>query len=269
MTIFLEVAKAVIVEEIDKIIKNSKRMDQSIVNMSLTTLGIPRNLELANTKRALLEELKKNIQGVQDILKDETSLSTLQQYIETCKVVTRNESNNKGYNEGTTGPSLTRLKDNIDIIYKKMNEHQLLDVPHNTHPLHVFYYYAARYSAQKTVETDGKNLVQTVISNPNISVTHELTQMKEQILWQCIQNCETELTTLDKQHAHYDDNVKSCVLRSINQLLDTNKDACKQKTSLFFRPDFGLLHELMSQAAKKMSHYIKMDEASDQSQLTH
>lgn len=269
MTIFLEVAKDIIVEEVDKIIKNSKRLDQSVVNMSLTTLGIPRNLELANTKRALLEELKKNIQGVQGNRKDETLLGMLQQYIETCKAAARNESNNKGYNEGTTGPSLTRLKDNIDIIYKKMKEHQLLDIPCDTHPLHVFFYYAARYSAQKTVETDGKNLMQTVISNPNISVTHELTQRKEQILWKCVQNCETELTTLDKQHEHYDDNVKSCVLRSIHQLLETNKETCKQKTSMFFRPDFGQLHELMSQAAKKIGHYIQTDEASDQSQLTH
>ncbi|KTD19837.1 hypothetical protein [Legionella londiniensis] len=249
MTIFLDIAKTIIVEEVNTIIKNSLDQDQSVMNLSLTTFGLGRNPELSNTKRTLLEVLKKEIESIHD-KNDATALQTIKKCIENTLKQAKEESTKKGYNGGNTGFALLLMIQSIDTIYKTLEEQELLNIPHDNQPLNVFYFFAALYIAKKISEKNTTGVVKSLVSNPNISRVNELAHLKESLLWEKIKSCKKELNTLDKKHEEYDLNVRKCVLRSIEELLKSNQQFCYEKKSLFYKPGLGLLYELMSQASK-------------------
>lgn len=227
MTIFLEIVKDFLDREITKAKDSSTKADDSVINTVSTWLGYGRDVKLSDTKKNYATQLSHDLHTMADQSNDLASFKHLKLLIEKYKNMARQASETKSYNEGAFGPAMCSAIQLTQDIYEKLEKFKLLDIPHDEDPFNEFRYCMAYYYAQKLDDSRTRS----ILNNPMITSSNELTQKKETLVSDMLIACEQDLQTLDIEHDDYISTRKKRVLACIKTLSLENIDLCKKYTS--------------------------------------
>lgn len=254
MSIFLEIAKRFISEELKKIQSESLAADESPVNTFLTFLSYGRDTQLSAEKRALIDELLPQIDGLEGNT-DENTYTQMVQLIQGCRTKAAAISAEKQYDEGVFGQAMQNVVNLLQGIHDKIKKLELLNIPHNDDPLHVFFYFASVYCVNKVVKFHQRNLWERLIEHPKVTDTRKFSSKKEGLVCDALRSCKQEIEVLDRRHDLYQQSRKKRVLEGIQNLMLKNQALCQDvKVPLVgvnipgAHPSYGYLEVCMKDA---------------------
>lgn len=226
MTIFLEIAKQFISEEIQKIRSDSLAADASPLNTVLTFFSYGRDIELSAEKRQLLDELMPRITTLTDGVDDEASharmIILITEYRERAAV----KSAERQYDEGVFGAAMQNVVNLLKGIYDKINKLDLLNIPHDDDPLNKFRYFASMYCVKKVVKAHRLNLWERLKEHPKVTDTRKFSNRKEDLVREVLNICNQEIDVLDMSHPLYAQSRTKRVLECIHKLIIKNQELC-------------------------------------------
>ena len=278
MTIFLEIAKQCLSNEITQILDASLNADQSYMNGAFSFLGYGRNTDLSAAKRQLLVELSKQIQSLSDEEKTDEHLWTqLNTLIKDCRQTAATKSAELHYGEGSVGPALNGLRSMLEAIFDKLGALRLLDTPHDADPLNGFLYYIAHYCSNKIIRAHKTTDLGRLSEDPNISVTRQLMAEKEALIVERVCECKNRLADLNEYRPHYQQARITLVLDEIGKLQRENlslyarhgvKPGMPMRLGIFgvaalpsTQPAGGTLDEAMRQATAEITRNLEILES--------
>lgn len=227
MTIFLEIVKEFLGREITKVRDTSIEADVSVTNRLSSWVGYGRDIELSEKKRQAATDLLYEFRKMGDESNDLVSCNHLKVLIEYCKNLAKDAGGAKGYDEGTFGPAMLSAGQLTQDLYAKLGKFKLLGIPHDDDPFNEFRYRMAYYYAQKLDDSR----TPSILNNPKITSSNEITHRKEQLVFKILTECEKDLQTLDIEHVDYISTRKNRVLEWIEKLSRENIALCKEYTS--------------------------------------
>ena len=141
MTIFLEVAKKIIIDKATAITTASRDADLSTFNYARNMVGQGRNTELSAEKRLLIDRLLPKIRELVDGEDDGVTLHGLKELITNCLKEVAEASLKREHTRGDTERGLESLEALVQIIFDKLHSLHLLEVLHDETPLNSFRHY--------------------------------------------------------------------------------------------------------------------------------
>lgn len=231
MTIFFEVFRHFLIERITQIRDRSSTADHSLGNNILSTMSFGhfgRDRHLSQIKRNLADQLILEIRAIDGEEKDDDNLDCFNTLITSYKEKAAEESKKRGYPEGEFGAAMDDNLVFLNKICKKMRRLNLLDIPHDDDPLHIFYFRAALYFGEKLNDLAKQQPLEKLIQHPRLTAFAKLTEAKSELLIKTLQTCTHDLETLDMSHPDYKETRKARVLESLNKLEQGNKQLCKE-----------------------------------------
>ncbi|WED42785.1 hypothetical protein [Legionella cardiaca] len=270
MTVFLDIVKPYIVEMIKDIRDKSVSADNSTSNTILGWMSLGRDDELSKAKRDLADKLLIALDKFANEDSDKLTYENLRALLIKCKSDAAQKAKEKNYDEGKFGPRMKRTIDLLDNLFAKFTEVKLLDIPHDDEPLNVFRYYAASYYAQKIHDGHRISGVSKLAQNPKLTTFSALSDSKEKLIIKTLNECESDLTTLDEKHVDIKENKKKRVLEWLDKLERANYELCTMHgstisipiTFAFFstinialptlHPDSGFLEECIKKAKNEI-----------------
>lgn len=266
MTIFLEIIKKFLDKEITKVRDASVEADASIGNTVVSVFGYGRDTVLSEIKRKLAVDLLFDFRNMKNKDNDLESCEHLKKLIANCKKDAKKASEDKSYDEGTFGPAMQVAIQLTQDIHDKLAVVHLLNIPHDDDPFNGFRYQMAHYFSKKIDDSRSPS----ILNNPKISSSNQVTKEKEQLVLEVLAGCEKDLKTLDIEHEDYVITRKKRVLEWIERLSRKNKAVCEDHTStpnvpitlsLFTKvnisapsigPDVGFLDECLKAAVTEI-----------------
>ncbi|KTD20886.1 coiled-coil protein [Legionella lansingensis] len=237
MTIFLDIVKPYLKEKIKRIRDHSVAADRCMTNTLLSWVSLGRDEELSKAKRDLADQLLVKLESAQDKESDEKTFEHLMELLNDCKGAAAKKSKEKKYNdEGHFGPAMGNVIQQLEKVYRKFNESNLLDFPNDDEPLNLFRYFAALYYAQKIDDGYKISGLGKIAQNPKLTSFSELSEQKEQLIMKTLEECERDLGTLDSQHEDYPTTKKSRVWDWLDKLERANKELCEKHGSTLSLP---------------------------------
>ncbi|GGI86843.1 hypothetical protein [Legionella impletisoli] len=235
MTIFLILAKKIILAELKELRNQSIGSDQSLPNRVFSTFWLGRDAEVSDAKRDILDELIQNIRSFKPKETDEDNLEALLHLIAEGKEMAKKVSDEKGFvNEGMTGPALESLMRLLNSVRDKLQEHQLTDLECKNDPYGIFCFFAAKYLATKLVDDLKKGKVADMLDNPKVSSAALISSKKDLILRRRLLLCKV---MIERRDLSIDElSIRECVKSAIDNILADNRTLCEEgaKVSLPF-----------------------------------
>lgn len=184
MTVFLEVAKTVIRDTIETIIRESKAANKSFLSRL-------RDTQLSEAKCARLESILEPLKTIRDGENDEATLIELQTLIAGCIEDVKAESSASSHKEGTTEVQLRGLLTALPSICLKLESLPLINTPYDTDALSHFRYFMALYYAKKIVRENAPSFKPDQWLDSGRSFGPEQDQLVQKALTQCTHYIET------------------------------------------------------------------------------
>lgn len=245
MTIFVEIAVHFLSKEIESITQASSGLDMGLTNTIFSAVGYGRDTQLSEIKRGLAHELAFKMSQFKasetcDKEDDKKNKEALGKFIEQCREAAREESDSKGYDEGTFGPSMLNLKVLLDELYRKFDNTSMLNILHDNDPLNQFRYHMAFYFAHKIYQARDPGYLQRLTQNPQGLNLRELAESKQKMICHTLRKCGVALGALDKQHTDYQINCKQRVVDFLEELRRNNRELVSQHTTTLAVPLLSL-----------------------------
>lgn len=238
MTIFLEIVKNYVLEQLGQYKRNSENKDNStlvsVANYGMKIFGSRpvRDTTVANQKRNYVQETITVLTQYVGASQDSDTKSYLTLALETLRTDTHARAMEKDIQgEGKLGVVVATLKTTIEKVYEIFKEFELLDIEieheHAVRPLAILQKQIAYYLANKEMQ----KLDQT---------SQSLYRERKQLLKNCLQECRD----LETMHSKAVNSVKGG--QDTTKWEETHRKAIADKIELLMKHN----HELT--AAKKM-----------------
>lgn len=270
MTIFLEIAKRILLEKVTAIRDASSAADTSRVNKALTMFGAGRDTELSADKRGLITPVLTQIAEVTDGENDAATCEQFCHLIASCIGELDTLSRAKSYPRGSSEPALENLIILLRSIFDELNSQKLLNIPNDADPLNVFRHCAASYYAQVIVNQHDPSMVAHLAAHPSISGKVAFTDVQKARVIKALHDCTEDLDVFDKKHARYEDARRRHTMLCMEQLLRDNQHLAYTHTPFsllgkpLLSPDDGFLETgLKAAIVKTVSPAAAGTEASD------
>lgn len=235
MTIFLEIAKEYLINEIMKISDASVASDKSVGNTVCSWLGLGRDESLSQYKRERADILRTDIRNLVSDASDEKNYEALDALLTECRRKAKEKADEKGYSEGSFGPGMSEVSELLKQLYERFDVAGLLDIPYKKteeerSPLTVFRYWAGVYLAHKVKESrhNSQSTLKAITHNPKITSFNRLEKEKQDALVRAIQDCNKDLKTIKEDLGNYREVCAKRVLECLRNLLRKNKDLVDQ-----------------------------------------
>lgn len=259
MTIFLDIAKSILMKELEALRQVSKDSDEGYVNTLLTAAGYGRDANLSQEKRALLKAGVDKVGALTSQENDEITHQALQDQLDGLKETMTDKSDAIGLNMGETEKGLLLLGRLLKDVFNDVQLLGLENTPYDRDPFNQFRFHAALYLAQKKAEQFKLNQWDRITRHPSVSNHHDLQKEKIKLVRETLQECEADLSVLQKEHEHYEQARCKRVLELIGKIRRDNKRLCERYSSRFFKPGPGSLETQMIQAEKEISALLPQD----------
>ena len=241
MTIFVEIGKQFLRQELTNARNNSVKADSSVYNSALGLFGFQRDTELSAGKRDCLDNLRQALYDFNTDGSDQIALEQFKTLLTAHRTIIEKQAAAKHLGEGATGSALLNAIAFIQSIYDKFAELNFLNAPKSNHPFSIFLYYTAHYFATKLCYKQNLGLLQGAAEQPQISNFRARAQERERLISEAITSCKTDLEGLNKKHPDYSMAVTRQVNAHIARLKLADGELCK-KYGLLLNTTTTLLH---------------------------
>lgn len=227
MTIFLEIAKEYLINDVTKLSDASVASDKSLSNTMFSMIGLGRDESLSKCKRELADILRTKIRTLESLESDEKNFAALNSFLSDCRDKAKESSGEKGYNEGAFGPGMSHVSSLLKEIYDRFKAANLLDIAYEKDtdgprpPLTVFQYWAGVYLACKVKEScASQSPIKTLTHNPKVTSFYKLEKEKQDAVIKTIRECHQDLKTIKEDLDNY---VEVCTKRVLESLQSLNR----------------------------------------------
>lgn len=268
MSIFLEIAKLVILDKTADITKASESIDNSTITQlrsflstSILSTNISRDTALSAKKRGLILSLEEKIRELpaakngDGTLNDHESLKQLKSLLSTCITETTEAATVKEHGRGDTEPALESLSILLQNIFDKLESLSLLNIERDTDPLNIFRFFAADYYAKRIVKAHMPSLVTTVISHPSVLPTVTFEAQQEALVEASLVSFAKDVAAINKDAPDYHGVKKRMLLGLMLNLAFENDELAAEHPLLrgFVSPDNGLLKTCLKNARAEIT----------------
>ena len=226
MSIFLALAKRVIIDKANAICRASSDADISLSTQAMRLFAPSvRNDELSARKRQLITTSLRQLDTLEESQTDEKSFA---QMIVMIKSWVRQEeaiSTEFGYARGETETGLENLEALLQAIFDKLSEVGLINIPISSDPLYIVRNSFAEYfTATITLLRDQSILVRATL-NPLISSKITFATAQQALVTESLQQCLRHMDLLNNVRSHplYLTNTKEIILFILKSLKDKNE----------------------------------------------
>lgn len=197
MTIFIKAAKILILQSLNKSIKESYVADQSY------TVGWFRNPVLSEKQRSATTELCSSIKEFVGE-SDETSLVKLKKLVSDKDAeVEKFRKKDASLPRGKLNEAFVKINSDLDRFYNILVElcdkFKLIDVPDDADPLHILCYHAAYYFGENIFIPLEESTVSKALNVLGKVPSIEIREMKETCLLEHIAQCDKKLQGLKEE----------------------------------------------------------------------
>lgn len=227
MTIFFDLARFFLIQRITEIHNKSSAADNSLRNtlVSRASLGLlGRNTSLSQIKRNLAKDLISELKQIEGENNDTINLQLFKKFIEDYRKKAEKESKNKnclpGHFESAMGENLSFLT----AFFEKSQLLNIINIPKDKDPLHIFYYFALFYFGLKLNKL---TIFEQIARNPRITTCSQLSTEKAECLVKHVEECRMDLETIRTDLPNYDQVRKIRVLECLNKLRRENEQLCE------------------------------------------
>jgi hypothetical protein len=211
MTIFLMIAKELLIAKLTEGRNNSVSADNSLANSVAKTFGWGRDTKISTQKQSCVDEYITQLREMTDSESDDATSAALSKLIGECEKTARAVKPAK-FDEGYIGLALGECHTIIRRLTNALTDAKLTDTPYDDDPFNKFRYEMARYVWKTVVESSA------------------LAEEKKQAVLDNIAACAETLEGLDKTNQErYAFNRKRTVLSSIRELRRRNAELCESK----------------------------------------
>ena len=194
MTIFDEVAQAIIHKAVKAMSAASNAADISFKTQVFSQIGFQRNVTLSKIKRNLIEEgLLSRVTVPTDRINDSERREQLEGMIRHCKTQTLSAAAQHGLARGDTEDALDALIILLQTIFDKLDSLHLLNTPHDKDPLNSTRYHMALYFALKL---DAKRYISSL--DPSLAKGLELAVEEEKLVTNSLADCTALIKKMDE-----------------------------------------------------------------------
>lgn len=275
MTVFLTIIKLFVISDVKAMRDKAIKADSSVVNKSLQWLGYGRDAQLSQEKINIADDLWTEINKFEGESCDFINYSTLKQKIASAKKIAKEASEKKHYSEANFGEASEGILEFIDDVYEKLEKAKFLNIKYDDDPFHILCYYAAYYLIQKIYDARVASTTDYYLKHPKVSKLKELSKIKEELIINCVQTCEHNLSRLNTKLSDYQETRKVFVKDAIKKLIGENSEECKNhgiswvlpvQIVIFatinvglptMSPDSGFLERCMDEALKMIDKKTK------------
>jgi hypothetical protein len=230
-TIYLEMAKKFLTDQIIEIRNAAIIADGGAVNCALSWVGLGRDKDVSKAKQKLADELVAEIKGLVDKNNDLETCRALKALIDKCKADAAAISSEAGYNEGSFGPGMTRVRALNKMLYKNLESLEMLEIPYNKDPFNIYLYHIADYFSRKVLKsTKELTFMERLIANPKITSAALVSTEKKKLIIANLANCKDKLLADSVASPEYPAGRRDWVLAFIHALSTGNSDVSNKHT---------------------------------------
>lgn len=252
MSIFLEIAKLVILEKTTNIKNASKEADVSGLTQfrGFLSSSLKRDTVLSAKKRDCLTALESKISELPTTENDHETLKQLKILVSTCITDTTDAAMEKEHSRGETEPALESLSILLQTIFDKLESLSLLNIARDNDPLNIFRFFAADYYAKRIVKAHMPSLVRTVISHPSVLPTVIFEAQQEALVEASLINFAKDVAAINTADTDYHGVKKRMLLGLMLNLAFENDELAAAHLLLrgLVSPDSGLLKACLKNA---------------------
>lgn len=214
-TIFFEVSKNLLSQFAISARDSSRDADYGIG-------GYVRNTDLSKAKQHLVtKEFLPRFGTLKPGASDAENLVLFHNAIEALRASAKSKALEYKYDEGSFGLKMMCALTFLRYFHAFMEEHDMLDLPHDKNPLHEFMYQAALYEGSKLAEYYSNMFSQH--SQKNISVAIE----KSQLVIGKVKDTRERVQSYSRERHGYERLVHKTVLEAVEAVIRQNKEICE------------------------------------------
>jgi hypothetical protein len=262
MSIFLEIAKLVILEKTTNIKNASKEADVSGLTQfrGFLSSSLKRDTVLSAKKRDCLTALESKISELPTTEDDHDTLKQLKILVSMCITDTTDAAMEKEHSRGETEPALESLSILLQTIFDKLESLSLLNIARDNDPLNIFRFFAADYYAKRIVKAHMPSLVSTVISHPSVLPTVTFEAQQEALVEASLISFARDVAAINTADPDYHGVKKRMLLGLMLNLAFENDELAAAHPLLrgLVSPDSGLLKTCLKNARAEMTAEINL-----------
>ena len=226
MSIFLALAKRVIIDKAHAICRASSAADSSLSTQAMRLFAPSvRNDELSARKRKLITTNLTQLDTLEESQTDERSFEQMRVMIKSWVRQAAAISTEFGYARGETETGLENLEAILQDIFDKLSEVGLINIAISSDPLYIVRNYFAEYfTGTITLLRDQSILVRATL-NPLISSRITFATEQQALVNESLQQCLRHMDLLNnvRSHPNYLTNTKEIILFILKSLKEKNE----------------------------------------------
>lgn len=247
MTIFLEVAKKILVDKANAIIEASTTADQSTANTIASMFNRGRDMTVSRAKREVIRRLLAIIEPFEATENDTTTLAQLKKAVSEHLSEVEQLGLAKNQARGNTEIALEGFDALLQSIFEKLHQLDVLERIHDKDPLNCFRHAVALYCAKTIADRHAPSTWGQLVTNALSKI--EFIKEQEDNVLQALTECILNLDTIDQTHAYAEKTRQTLVNLTIIALQQTNVAVGIKHTKLMLlNPDDGFLERCLQTA---------------------